>query len=94
MRLTSRSWLGEILLNTTKNNVQRLDSITGYTLDKSLLSNEKRWLKKTLTFEQSGPNLERAGQHSHEHSLFIALLFAGFLGFMNKRAIVLELRPS
>ena len=27
MRLISRFWLGEILLNTTKNIVQRLDSI-------------------------------------------------------------------
>ena len=42
MRLISRSWLGEILLNTTKNIVQKLDGIIEwnfakiYTLDSDL----------------------------------------------------------
>ena len=45
-----------------------------------------------MTFEQPGPNLERAGQYLHGHSLFIALLFASFLELVSEKAIELELR--
>ena len=45
-----------------------------------------------MTFEQPGPNLERAGQCLHGHSLFIAQLFARFVELVSERAIELELQ--
>ena len=71
MGLISRSWLEEILLNITKNIVQRLNNIIPN--GKIITIQWKTWWKETLTFakQPARTNLERAGQYLRGHSLFI-----------------------
>ena len=79
MRLISRFWLGEILLNTTKNIVQRLDSIIQWNFAKIY----------TLDSDLSGGKTEswkRRDNIRTKHSLFIALL--------SRPSFELQLRPS
>ena len=96
MRLVSRSWLSEILLNTTKNIFQQLDSIIHRILNYSYpVKNAVNLLKSMrFIFQQLGPNLGSAGQYSHERSLFVALLSRLTFLELNERAIELQLRPS
>ena len=64
----SWSWLGEILLNSTKNIVQQLHRIVQWIYHFYPVKNGG-W--NTLSFEQPEPNLGRAGQYqTRSHKKF------------------------